>query len=609
MNSKKSFFAPVKAWKNFFKKPVTVLMKDVLVKPREAADRYRGFHTNDWDKCVGCGTCGEICPTKAITMIKCDELEQKDGHKPERPAFDYGRCSFCGLCVDICTSDSLGMSKEYIHISKNADTFCFLPKADGIHQMEFKNGYKRDEVSELLDLERKEIEQIPHEGRNESFMELIKGFSKAQAIAEASRCVECGVCTYTCPAHMNIPEYIKAVFNDNIEEGLDYLYKTNPLSNVCGRICTHKCESACVIGNRGDAIAIRWLKRYIADNAPDEMYENMVLANVSEQKKGKVGIIGAGPAGLSAGYYLRTLGYEVDIYEEKPLPGGVMRYGIPAYRLPEDKVAKDISFIEKIGVKIITNTKIGRDISLEDLKNKYDAVFAASGFWTPKKLRMRGVDHPDMRFSTDFLAEARDYTRGAAAMPDIDEKVIVIGGGDVSFDVARTLVRLQNEKFGKHNVQFVARKPERHLAATREEVVEGREEGITLMLDLLPVEVLSDADKKISGVRACQCITCVLDNGKAETKEDESTSVIIEGTQIYMAVGSGPDYQYITEELLEKIHRKQERMIIKENGQIEAMPWLFAGGDIVKGPDVISAVADGHNAAKGIDNYLSKIKE
>jgi glutamate synthase (NADPH/NADH) small chain len=595
-------FSPLKAWKYLLRKPVTISKKDVFDSPREASDNYRGFHTNDWEKCVGCGTCGEICPTNAITMLEIKGLEEYDGHKPERPAVDYGRCSFCGLCVDICTTDSLKMSKEYLHISKDADTFYFLPKEDGLHKVPFDAGYVRDETSELLDLDRYQMDEIPHEGRNESFIELIKGYSKEMALAEAARCVECGVCTNTCPAGMNIPEYIRSVWTEDLAEGASWLYETNPLSNVCGRICTHKCETACVIGQRGEAVAIRWLKRYIVDNTPEEDFLASATAKVSKQVNGKVGIIGSGPAGLSCGYYLRTMGYDVDIYEEKPLPGGVVRYGAPEYRLPEDRVKKDIEVIEKSGVKIITNTKVGRDITLDEMKEKYDAVFAGTGYWIPKKLRIENVDHPDVKFSTYFLAESRDYTRGMGHLPEFNDDIIVIGGGDVSFDVARTLNRFQIMKDGKANVRLVARKPEEFLAASLDEVAEAKEEGVIYKLNLSPTKILIGEDNKIYGIEVVTCQSH-MEDGRAKTVCGEETEIIY-GTDVYLGVGNSPDFNYLSEEMMETLKIEKDKIAINENGQIEGYPWLFAGGDIVHGPDIITAVADGHRAAVGIDAFI-----
>lgn len=605
MKFSKSMFSPLKAWKYLVREPLTISKEDIFLKPRVAADRYRGFHINDHDKCTGCGTCSEICPTETITMISIEGREAELGKTDQLPIFDYGRCSFCGLCVDICTSDSLGMTKEYIHTTTDVNTFLFLPGKLGIHNTYFPDGYRRDETSELLDLKRYEMDEIPHEGRNLSFMELIKGFSKEMAIAESSRCVSCGICTDACPAHMNIPEYITSINNDDLNEGLSLLYKTNPLPNVCGRICTHKCESACVLSNRGEAVSIRWLKRYIVDASEENDFLKVIVDPVVETNDKKVAIVGSGPAGLSAAFYLRTMGYSVTIYEEKALPGGVIRYGAPEYRLPEKKVKEDIRVIEQIGVKIITKTKVGREISLQELHEQYDAVFIGTGFWTPKLLNIPNNDHKDVQTSTVFLAQARDYTRGMGPMPDIHENAVVIGGGDVSFDVARTLVRLQNEKYGKHHVEFIARKDEKYLAASREEVVEARQEGVIYNLNASPVSIDLDENGNISSVACMKCETFET-QGVLKTISDPDQICCICGTQVYFGVGSDPDYDFLVDKLGENLPLKRNKLQVKHNGQFAHYDWLFAGGDIIHGPDIISAIADGHEAARGIDEYLSK---
>jgi len=610
MQFSKSKLSPLKAWKYLIKKPVSLNHDQIFLHPREASDRYRGFHINHQDKCTGCGTCSEICPTDAINLVEVPGREAYDGRTNQLPTFDYGRCSFCGLCVDICTSDSLRMTKEYIHVSTDLDSFMFMPDELGIHGVYYADGYTRDKNSELLDLDRYPIEEISHEGRNTSFIELIKGFSKDMALAETARCVECGICTDTCPANMNIPEYIKAIFNEKLDEGLELIYNTNPLPHVCGRICTHKCETACVLSNRGEAVSIRWLKRYIVDNITDVDYQNKIINNLRLETKSvdkKVAIVGSGPAGLSAAYYLRTLGYNVTVFESKPLAGGVVRYGAPEYRLPDRAVTQDIENIRKIGVDIQTSTTIGTDISLLELKENYDAVFIGTGFWLPKKLNILNNDHPDIIYSTDFLSQSRDYTRGLQAMPEIHEKMIVIGGGDVSFDVARTLVRLQNEKYGKNHVEFIARKDEEHLAASLDEKVEAKQEDVRYNLNASPTEVVVDEQtNQIIGVKVAESMTRVNGNGKAITTTDCAKTHFIEGTQVYFAIGSDPDYCFLEKAIGESLKLNKNKLVVKDNGQIKDHNWLFAGGDIINGPDIISAIADGHHAAKGIDEYLNR---
>ena len=602
MNKDKSIFSPIKAWKYLLRKPVTVLKKDIFDKPREAALRYRGFHQNDWDKCLGCGTCSKICPTNAITMVEVDSLEEKEGYKNERPAFDYGRCCYCAICVDICPSDSLNMSREYLHMSTDADTFYTLADSKGIHRDSFDKGYIRDSDSELLDLVRYEMEHEPV-GRKTSFLEIVKGYSLEKALAESARCVECGICTETCPAHMNIPEYIKSVWEGDMKGAVGYLYKTNPLANVCGRICTHVCEDVCALSVRGEAISIRWLKRFIVDNTPMDEYEEAALEFVTEPVNGKVAIVGSGPSGLSCGYYLRTLGYEVDIYEEKALPGGVIRYGGPEYRLPEESVLKDIGMIVKSGVNFICNTKVGRDVQLDELHEKYDAVFLGTGFSLSRPLKIPGYEHADVEYSIPFLGQTRDYLRELADMPKIHEKAIVIGGGNVAFDVGRTLVRLQQIKYGADYVSMAALEHRDILPCDIEELEEGEEEGVKGHFGYGPDEIIIE-DGKITGLRVKKVVSIFDEDGSFDPKYDDSDSYVIEGTQVYIATGQMPEYAFFDEAMLEQVEIARGQVKVGEKGQFGSFPWLFAGGDIVQGPDIITGVANGHDAAEGIDAFI-----
>lgn len=540
-------------------------------------------------------------------MLEVEGLEKKEGYKNERPAFDYGRCSFCALCVDICPSDSLNMSKEYLHLSPDADTFYFMPDSTGIHKDSRDKGYFRDSDSELLDLERYAMELEPV-GRKNSFMEIVKGYSLERALAESARCVECGICTEICPANMNIPEYIKSVWKGDMKEAMSWLYKTNPLANVCGRICTHKCEGVCALGHRGEAIAIRWLKRFIVDNTPEGMYEEAALEFVTEPVNGKVAVVGSGPSGLSCSYYLRTLGYEVDVYEEKALPGGVIRYGGPEYRLPEKSVLKDIGIIEKAGVNFITNTKVGRDVSLEKLRDEYDAVFLGTGFSLSRELKIPGYEHKDVAYAIPFLGQTRDFLRNLAEMPEVHEKAVVIGGGNVAFDVGRTLIRLQQAKYNKDFVSMAALEHREILPCDIEELEEGEEEGIRGHFGYGPAEIVIE-DGKIKGLRVQKVVSIFDDKGQFNPTYDSSDSILIEATQVFIATGQKPEYAYFDEKMLSAITIEKGQLKVGDHGQLENYPWLFAGGDIVQGPDIITGVANGHDSAEGIDAYLRSLKK
>lgn len=622
---KSSIFKPLKHVKYIFKKPISHPLESIFTQknaahlekdnvmtkkqlknasPRVAPDNLRGFHVNDWEKCIGCGTCGEICPTDAITMVERHDIEVKAGEHQQRPMIDYGRCCFCALCVDTCTTESLKMTKEYIYAGDNPNDFILLP-GEKFENHDVELGYQKTETSELLDLERVEMEHVEPKERVNSYIEVVRGYSKEYAKQEAARCVECGVCTASCPVQMNIPQYIKAIWEDDIEGGLRQIYETNPLPGVCGRVCTHNCETACAIAERGEAIAIRWLKRYIIDSAPDEMYDKIFAEPVSDVIDAKIAIAGSGPSSLSAAYYLRGLGYQVDVFEAKNRPGGVASYGAPEYRIPDYAVEKDINFIKKIGVNITVNTQIGKDILLEDLQKDYDAVFLGTGFFKARMLNIKGSDHKDVMGAMDFLPITRDYARGDLSIDEINvlPSAVVVGGGDVAFDVARNLIRIQTEKYGKADVKLTSLECSETLPASEDEYIEGQEEGVQLHLGNGPQEVVVE-DGKIKGLRVWKCLRVFDDEGKFNPQFDDDQETLLEAEQVFFSIGQAPDYEYLNGGLQDQITIERGKIKADAFGHVDGVKGLFIGGDILRGPDIINGVADGHRAAMGIDDYL-----
>jgi glutamate synthase (NADPH/NADH) small chain len=630
---KSSIFKPLRHFKYLFKRPLSHPLDTVLTaknadylnknnpfrknklknsQPRTGPDNLRGFHVNDWEQCIGCATCEEICPTAAIEMVPRHDLPLVAGKLQQRPVIDYGRCCFCALCVDTCTTGSLKMSKEYVFGDSNPNSFKLMP-TEKWQDHEVELGYQKSEVTDLLDLKRIEMEHVSPEERVKSYIEVIRGYSKEFAKLEASRCVECGVCTASCPVQMHIPDYIRAIWEDDIEGGLKIIYETNPLPGVCGRVCTHNCETACSIAQRGEAIAIRWLKRYIIDSAPDEMYEKIFSEPVSEVINAKIAIAGSGPSSLSAAYYLRGLGYTVDVFEEKSRAGGVASFGAPEYRIPDYAVEKDINFIKKIGVNIYTNTKIGKDITLEELQKKYDAVYLGTGFFSARKLNIPGSDHPDVMGAMDFLPITRDFARGAISLEDVNVKpsVVVVGGGDVAFDVARNATRIQILKYGKANVKLTSLETLDILPGSDDEYLEGTEEYINCFLGHGPQEVVLK-DGKIKGLRVTKCTRVFDETGRFNPEFDNTQETLLEGEQVFFSVGQAPDYSYIPESLKDKVIIERGKIKASQDGQVAGLDWLFVGGDIFRGPDIITGVSDGHRAAVAIDDFLynkSKKKE
>jgi len=567
--SLKDTLLPFKAWANVVKEPVT--LKDPM---REGAPRYRGFHKNDIDTCIGCGSCEDICENEAIVMVPVDGVETKDGDSGLRPMVDYGRCCWCALCVDVCTTQSLNLTNEHTWVGNDPEDFKYIPGVDKkAWDNEEKGWHKPAPNYHFYGQERVGMDELHAEERSDSFIEFIKGYSKEQAEKEADRCVECGICVATCPAHMGIPEYIKAIRNGNIEEGLRVLYETNPLPEICGRICTHKCETVCSVGHNGDPLSIRWLKRYIADQIPADKYHEILDTKKIFADGKKIAMIGAGPASLSAAYYLSLLGHDCTIYEK-------------------------FKYIESLGTKIVYNTTIGKDITLEKLNEDFDAVFAGTGLHLGRSTRIEGTDHENVYQSIELL---REITEGKEI--HVPEKIVVIGGGNVAMDITRSLARLQKIKYGKVQVIATSLETEEKMPADREEVVEAREEGCVINPGWSPQRI-EIVDGKIKGLHVVECLTLFDETGNFNPQCNMQNENFFEADMIVESIGQGMDLSYITESTKEHLEMGP-RGRIKVNDYFQtSVPWLFMGGDTIQGPDVIHGIANGHKAAVGIDNFL-----
>ena len=589
----KDVLMPFTAWKNLFVEPVTVKKPEEV----QGAPRYRGFHFNEVDVCIGCGTCEDICQNNAIDMVPVDGIETKDGDSGLRPLVDYGRCCWCALCVDICTTNSLSLTNTFKWATTNPDDYRYIPGVDKKDWDGDELGYKKQDGYNLYDETRVEMGELHPGDRDKSFVEMITGYSKEQAQKEADRCVECGICTATCPAHMGIPAYIKAVREDDMEEGLRVLYETNPLPEICGRICTHKCETVCSLNHKGDALSIRWLKRYIADQVPADKYKEILGTDKLVKNGKKVAIIGAGPAGLSAAHYLALLGYSVKIFESLKGPGGMVRYGIPEYRMPYDQIDKDIDYILSLGVEIQYNTRVGEDIQLEDLEKDFDAVFSATGLHLGRSTGVPGADNGRVYQSIELL---RKVTDGEEI--DVPEKVVVIGGGNVAMDITRTMARLQNIKYGKVNVLATCLEAEDVMPADDEEVIEAREEKAVIDPGWAPEEIEIE-NGQIKGLHVKKCLALFDEEGRFNPQCDVENKKFFPADIIIESIGQGMDITY-TDKIKDQIEfGPRGRIAVDKNFQSK-LPWLFVGGDIIEGPDVIHGIANGHKAAIGIDNFL-----
>ncbi len=416
----KGIISPFSAVQQAAKPPHTVKYPK---EQKETAARYRGMHFNNLEECIGCGTCSTICQNAAIDMIPLEGYEANSGDSGLRPRVDNGRCCWCALCVDVCPTGSLNLTKDYNYVTDDPTTFLWMPGIDnpnGDNNLSFQSA----EGKPLLEYNRVPMRELEGNERIKSFAEVVIGYNEEEARKEAQRCIGCSLCTDICPVHMHIPEYINAIAKGDDEAAVKIIYDNNPLGETCGKVCTRRCETTCALTHRGEPIAIRRLKGYATTTANNsDIIKEIVNPEILPPNGHSVGIIGAGPSGLTAAYYLALKGFDVTIYEAKAHAGGMIMYGIPKYRLPLDSIDKQVEYMQSIGVKINFSTKVGKDISFEELRNKHEAIMIGIGFEIPYSIGVTGEDAEGSIQAVNYLREINSDRH-----IEIGDKVVVIGG-------------------------------------------------------------------------------------------------------------------------------------------------------------------------------------
>lgn len=444
--------------------------------------------------------------------------------------------------------------------------------------------------------------------RATNFEEVCLGYSEEEAVAEAERCLNCKkpMCVGGCPVNINIPAFIEQVKNRDFEKAAEIIGESSALPAVCGRVCPQEtqCEGKCILGIKGQPVAIGKLERFVADWAREH---NIDPIPAKEKKGKKVAVIGSGPAGLTCAGDLAKMGYDVTIFEALHQAGGVLVYGIPEFRLPKDKVvAHEVENVKKLGVKIETNVIIGKTITIDELLNDegFDAVFIGSGAGLPKFMGIPGEQANGVFSANEFLTRNNLMK---AFREDYDtpiyrgKKVAIVGGGNVAMDAARTALRLGAETY------IVYRRSEAELPARVEEVHHAKEEGIIFHLLTNPTEILVDDNGWVKGIR---CVKMELgepdESGRRRPVVVPGSEYDIEVDAVIMSLGTSPNP--LISSTTEGLDVNRWKCIVAdENNGATSKEGVYAGGDAVTGAaTVILAMGAGKAAAKGIDEYLSK---
>lgn len=396
-------------------------------------------------------------------------------------------------------------------------------------------------------------------------------------------------CVALCPAGVDIPGYVALVKNRRYADAVKLIRKDNPFPSACAYICEHPCEARCRRRMIDDAINIRGLKRYAVDHAGD------VPNPQNAQPTGKtVAVIGGGPGGLSAAYYLSLMGHKVTVFEQRSKLGGMLRYGIPSYRFPREILDKEIESILSTGIEVKTGITVGSDVSFDELKNKYDALYIAIGAHTDKKTGIEGENSEGVMSAVEMLRAIGDDS-----LPDFTGKeIVVIGGGNVAMDVCRSSVRL-----GARKVSCVYRRRQADMTALPEEVEGAIAEGVELVTLAAPVRIEADENGRATALWAQPQIIGTIDAaGRPRPEKAARDEIRIPADIIIVAIGQGIETHGFEQS---KISIKRGTFIAEASGQIDNMDGVFAGGDCVTGPaTVIRAIAAGKVAAANIDEYL-----
>jgi glutamate synthase (NADPH/NADH) small chain len=456
-------------------------------------------------------------------------------------------------------------------------------------------------------IERVKMPEQDPKRRNSNFEEVNQGLTEEQAIREAQRCLLCKTrpCVAGCPVRVRIPEFIAALAEGDLPEAARILLEDNTLPAVCGRVCPQEtqCEKVCVRGSKGAPVAIGYLERFVADWALAHP-EKLPKEDKPEPTGKKVAIVGSGPAGLTMAGELARMGHTVTIFEALHDTGGVLRYGIPEFRLPKRIVDIEVERLKNLGVEIECNVVVGKTVTLEELREEFDAVFIGNGAGLPIMLNIDGENLKGVFSANEYLTRVNLMAAWREDVPTPiihGKRVAVIGGGNTAMDAVRTSKRL-----GAERSIIVYRRTEVEMPARNEEIQHAKEEGIEFILLAAPIEILGDENGWVKGL-LCQRMKLGEPDasGRRRPVPIEGDTFVLDVDVVVNAIGTRAN-PLLTATAPDLELNKWGNIETDENGAT-SLPGVFAGGDIVRGgATVILAMGDGKSAAMAIDEYLNQ---
>ncbi|TQI80934.1 glutamate synthase small subunit-like protein [Serratia fonticola] len=594
------------------------------------AQRAASIHVSQ-EKCIGCKACAVACPFGMMTVVT--ETVQPANHRlaESYQKVEAQKCDLCSelnhdpACIRACPTHALRLvdrqtlaeQQKEKRLRAAARDHHSLLSGYAAHQDRGSNAPARPKpVFNLLQQPRAprlEASKIPLELRKTTFAEIYQPFNEQQIQQQAERCLSCGkqsICAWTCPLHNQIPQWIKLASQGRIWEAAELSHQTSSLPEVCGRVCPQDrlCEQSCTLSEHGGAVTIGNIERYITETA-FEMGWRPDMSAVKDSGK-RVAIIGAGPAGLGCADILVRHGIKPVVFDRYPEIGGLLTFGIPAFKLSKDVMARRREIFSDMGVEFRLNTEIGKDITMEALLNDYDALFLGVGTYKSMRSGLKNEDAPGVYDALPFLIANTQHLMGYADNPQspyinmAGKRVIVLGGGDTAMDCVRTALR-----HGAEQVICAYRRDEKSMPGSKREVKNAREEGAEFMFNLQPLSIEVDDQGHVSGLQMRRTEMGAPDsNGRRQAVAIEGSEHIVPADAVIMAFGFSP-------------HRMgwlaEHNVMLDRQGRVVAptvagYPYqtsnrkIFAGGDIVRGADlIVTAIAEGRKAAESIGYYLN----